>query len=235
VSRATCGFVRPRTLDEAFQAREAHPDWTVVAGGTDLMVGVIHRPAPAGVIDVFNLPGLRGISETGEQGIRIGAGTTYADLLRSEVVRDRLPLLHECAREVGAVQIQERGTLGGNVATSSPVGDTLPALLALNAVVELGSSQGTRHVPYAEYCTGYRQTQLLPHELIVALVFPAPPAGLVQFWRKVGTRKAQSISKVMVAASALVTDGALSRVRLAMGAVAATPIRLTKTEALLEG
>mgnify|MGYP001618458588 CR=1 FL=1 len=198
------------------------------------MVGAIHRPAPPGVIDVFDLADLRGIA-AGPDGVRIGAATTYADLLASDLVRRELPILHRAAREIGAAQIQERGTLGGNVATSSPVGDTLPVLLALDATVELASTRGPRRVPYAGFTTGYRRTALGPDELVAAILLPRRSPGQVDFWRKVGTRRAQAISKVVVAASAVLEGGRLRNVRLAMGAVADRPIRLARSEALLEG
>jgi CO/xanthine dehydrogenase FAD-binding subunit len=227
-------YVRPASLEEAYTARAEHPDWLVLAGGTDVMVGALHRPPPAGVIDVFGLDGLGGI-EAREDWIRIGAGTTYAELIAHDVVRQELPALQLCCREIGALQIQARGTVGGNMGTSSPVGDTLPMWLALDAEVELGSSQGLRRVPYHTFCTGYRQTVMRPDELIVAIEVPRPGEGLHQFWRKVGTRRAQAISKVMVAAAARLADGAISHVRLAMGAVADRPVRLVETEALLLG
>lgn len=232
-------YVKPADLAEACAARASHPDYLLLAGGTDYMVGVLHKHAPAGVIDLFDLSGLRGI-ERRDDAWRIGAATTYADLLRHEELCAELPLLAQCAREIGAVQIQERGTLGGNMGTSSPVGDTLPCLLALDAQVELASQEGVRRVPYDGFCTGYRQTAARPDELIAAIELPRPAPG-VQFWRKVGTRKAQAISKVMVAASAraLSVDpralGPLRDVRLAMGAVADRPLRLKAVEALLEG
>lgn len=228
-------YARPASLDEACRIRAERPEWTVLAGGTDLMVGVHHRPPPPGVLDLFGLAELRGVALV-DGAIRIGAATTYADLLRSELVRAELPSLWECAREVGAVQIQERGTIGGNVGTSSPVGDTLPVLLALDAELELASTGGVRRVPYDGFVTGYRRTDLRPDELIAAVVVPRPPAGTVHFWRKVGTRRAQAISKVMVAGAGRVgADGAVEHARLAMGAVADRPVRLPACEAMLTG
>lgn len=226
-------YVRPASLDEAYGARAAHPDWLVLAGGTDVMVGALHRPDPVGVIDVFDLDGLRGI-DVRDDWIRIGAASTYADLIAHDTIRAELPALHLCCREIGAVQIQARGTVGGNMGTSSPVGDTLPMWLALDAEVELGSTQGLRRVPYHTFCTGYRQTVMRPDELIVAVEVPRPER-LLQFWRKVGTRRAQAISKVMVAGAARVDGGKLRHVRLAMGAVADRPLRLVETEALMLG
>lgn len=228
--------VRPRTLAEALAARATHPDWLVVAGGTDLMVGALHRAPPPGVIDVFGIRELQGIHRL-ELKVRIGAGTTYAQLLENTLVSRVFPSLHQACAEVGALQIQARGTLGGNMATSSPVGDTLPCLLALDAqVVLVSATNGERRVPYHAFCTGYRKVDLREDELIVAVELPEPIPGTVQVWRKVGTRKAQAISKVMLAATGYVdAAGRISRARVALGAVADRPIRLRAVEALLLG
>lgn len=228
-------YLRPASLGEALAARAAHPDFTVLAGGTDLLVVARHRPAPPGVLDLFGLPDLAGIERAEDGAIRIGAGTTYAALLASELVARELPALGACAREVGALQIQARGTVGGNLATSSPVGDTLPVWLALDARVELSSVDGVRALDYADFLTGYRTTALGPRELIAAVVIPPRPPGLVQAWRKVGTRRAQSISKVMLAAAATVERGAIAHLRLALGAVADRPIRARAAEAAALG
>lgn len=228
-------WLRPASIPEALTARAAHPDWVVLAGGTDLMVGAAARPEPPGVLDLFGLPGLSGV-ERMEGWLRIGPGTTYAALLADPLVAAELPLLREAAREVGAFQIQARGTIGGNVVTSSPVGDTLPCLLALDAVVELASLRGHRHLPYEAFLTGYRKTALEPDEIVFSLYVPAPAPGTVQAWRKVGTRRAQSISKVMMAAVArLDPDGRIAHVRVAFGAVADRPIRARKVEEVLFG
>lgn len=228
--------VRPRTLAEALAARATHPDWLVVAGGTDLMVGALHRAPPSGVIDVFGIRELQGIHRL-ELKVRIGAGTTYAQLLENTLVSRVFPSLHQACAEVGALQIQARGTLGGNMATSSPVGDTLPCLLALDAqVVLVSATNGERRVPYHAFCTGYRKVDLREDELIVAVEVPEPIPGTVQVWRKVGTRKAQAISKVMLAATGYVdAAGRISRARVALGAVADRPLRLRAVEALLLG
>ena len=225
-------YLRPQTLAEALQARADAPDHALVAGGTDLMVGALERPEPPGLIDLFGLAELKGIREA-EGKIWIGSGTTYAELLASELILEALPALHACARQVGALQIQQRGTIGGNVATSSPVGDTLPVLLAYDARVQLSSVRGARWVPYHGFCTGYRKIDLAPDELITAFEFPRPGPDHVAFWRKVGTRKAQAISKVMVAAACVLEGGTIRAPRLAMGAVAERPLRLESVEALM--
>ena len=228
-------YLRPSSLDEALAARRDHASYVVLAGGTDLLVSVNRRPPPPGIIDLFGLGALCGIAMEANGGVSIGAATTYAEILRSSIVRTQLPCLAEAAREVGALQIQARGTLGGNMATSSPVGDTLPVLLALDATVELASARGQRSVPYTEFITGYRQTALAADELIVRISFPPVPSGARQFWRKMGTRRAQSISKVMVAGCARVRDGVIEHVRIALGAVADRPVRALAAEAAVLG
>lgn len=228
-------YLRPPTLAAALAAYGDHPSFTVIAGCTDFMVGAGDRPAPAGLIDIFGLSDLVGIT-VGDGTIRIGAATPYAAIRAHEAVLRSLPCLHQCVTDIGAGQIQERGTIGGNVATSSPVGDTLPVLLALNASIHVASCHGERSIPYDDFCTGYRQTACARDELIVDIEIPIPRAGTRQYWRKVGTRQAQSISKVSVAATArLGTDGTIEACRLAMGAVAALPIRLPAVEAALLG
>lgn len=226
-------YVRPASLDEALAARAAHPDWIVLAGGTDLMVGAQHRPEPPGIIDLFGLAPLVGVRDDAGA-VAIGAATTYADILASDTARRKLPALVAAAREIGALQIQARGTLGGNVGTSSPVGDTLPVLLALDAEVVTASARGRRTTPYEQFCTGYRATALQPDELIVELRFPAVRAR--QFWRKVGTRRAQSISKIALAAAARVdASGIVEHIRIALGAVKERPIRAHAVERALLG
>ena len=228
-------YLRPGSLEEALRARRAHADYLVLAGGTDLLVSAAHKPEPPGIIDLFGLPALVGVAAEPDGAVAIGAATTYAQLLRSEIVKLELPALWAAAREVGALQIQARGTLGGNLATSSPVGDTLPVLLALDAVIELASEAGTRRVPYTDFITGYRVTALGPDELIVAVRIPPRPAGSRQYWRKMGTRRAQSISKVMLAACAQVDGGAIRHIRLGLGAVADRPVRARAAEAAVLG
>lgn len=227
-------YARPRDLAEAVATRAAHPDWIVLAGGTDLMVNANHRPAPAGILDLWRLPELRGVCEAGDA-VVIGAGTTWYEIAQHPAIRARWAPLAQAAREIGALQIQARGTLGGNVGTSSPVGDSLPVLLALDAELELASVRGRRRVPYREFCTGYRKTRLAGDELIVSATLPAPSAGTRTAWRKVGTRRAQSISKVMGAAAIELDGGVVRSARVALGAVADRPIRIPAIEAAVIG
>ncbi|MDQ3337064.1 MAG: xanthine dehydrogenase family protein subunit M [Myxococcota bacterium] len=227
-------YLRPRDLDEATTARAAHPEWMVLAGGTDLMVNANHRPIPGGILDLWRLPELCFV-HVADDTITIGAGTTWTEVERHPAIRDRLAPLALSAREIGALQIQARGTLGGNIGTSSPVGDSLPALLALDAQIEVASPRGRRRVAYSEWCTGYRTTKLAPDELIVAAHLPIPDAKTRTTWRKVGTRRAQSISKVMGAAAILLDGDTIISARVALGAVANRPLRITAVEDAVKG
>jgi CO/xanthine dehydrogenase FAD-binding subunit len=227
-------YLRPRSLDEATVARAAYPDWMVLAGGTDLMVNANHRPTPPGILDLWRLGELGFVRVEGDA-IVIGAGTTWHEVERHPAIRDKLLPLALAAREIGALQIQARGTLGGNVGTSSPVGDSLPVLLALDAAIEVASVRGRRTIPYHTYCTGYRTTALAPDELIVAAHIPLPSTATRTTWRKVGTRRAQSISKVMGAAAITLDGGTVVSARVALGAVADRPIRITAVENAVAG
>lgn len=227
-------YVGAAALADALQARAEHPSWLVLAGGTDVMVPGSGLTDAPGVLDVFGVGELHGIHVTGDT-VRISACTTYAELLASDVVHDTLPLLAAAARDVGAEQIRQRGTVGGNVITCSPVGDLLPGLLALDASVVLASASATRLVPYDQFVRGYRLVDLAPDELLVALEIPRPEPGTVQHWRKVGTRAAQAIAKVAIAAVARVELGRVVHCRLAFGAVADHPLRLRAVEAIVEG
>ena len=201
---------------------------TPLAGATDLYVAVNFGTLTATrFLDLWNLDPLRRI--TLRDGIlHIGALATYTALIRSRLVRTRLPMLVSAAREVGGLQIQNRGTLGGNVANGSPAGDTLPVLAAVEAVVVLRSVDGERKIPFLEFYTGYRKSTRRADELIVG--FEIPPVEGRQWFRKVGTRAAQAISKVVMAA----VRG--SSTRIALGSVAPTVIRLRGVEqALADG
>jgi CO/xanthine dehydrogenase FAD-binding subunit len=227
-------YLRPRDLDEALEARAAHPDWMVLAGGTDLMVNAGRGAPPAGMIDLWRLAPVCFVREA-DGAIAIGAGTTWLEVERHPAVRAHAAPLAAAAREIGALQIQARATLGGNVATSSPVGDSLPVLLALDAELEVASVRCRRRVPYRDWCTGYRTTDLAADELIVAAHLPIPGPTTRTAWRKVGTRRAQSISKVMGAAAITLDGDVVASARIALGAVADRPIRVAAAEAAVQG
>ncbi len=227
-------YVRPKSVKEALEVRAANPSWMVLAGGTDLMVNANHKADPAGILDLWRLEELCFIRADRDK-VSIGAGATWWEIENHAVIGNRLSPLAAAAREIGALQIQARGTLGGNVGTSSPVGDSLPALLALDAEIEVASVRGRRRIPYSEYCTGYRTTQLAADELIVAAHLPLPESTTSLVWRKVGTRRAQSISKVMGAAAITVDGGTVVSARVAFGAIADRPIRVTAIEEAVKG
>lgn len=218
---STAPVQRPRTLAEALQMRADHPDATVLAGGTDVFVymeaGVL---APGRVLDLWGCTGLRGISVDGGV-LRIGAMTTYTDLVEHGLVPQ---VVKDAALTVGAVQIQNRGTVGGNICNGSPAGDTLPVWLVLDAEFELASVRRHRRVPACDYWLAYKKSQLQADELLIAVHLP-DVQGAAHF-RKVGTRMAQSISKVVFAARR--ADG---EARIAFGAVGPVPLRVRPAEA----
>ena len=226
----------PRTLDEAF-AILAAAFHRPIAGGTDVMVqitGELGEP-PERMLDLWRLEELRGITlEAG--GVTLGALTTYTEIRRSAICREHIPALVEAAATIGASQIQNRGTLGGNIANASPAGDTLPVLLATDAAIVIGGPRGERTIPSAEFWTGYRATELAPDELVLRVRIPLAGGREVRF-RKVGTRRAQAISKVVMAVAWREHGRAAgwSDVRVALGSVADRPIRARAAEAALEG
>jgi CO/xanthine dehydrogenase FAD-binding subunit len=230
-------LVVPRTLGDALALLRDKPGvWRPFAGGTDLMVlleagRLEHRK----FFSIAHLKELRGVEESGGH-VTIGALTTYTDVRRSALLAREFPMLVEAARETGGVAIQNRGTVGGNIANASPAADTPPALLAYGAEVELVSASGARRVDYAEFHTGYRRTLMREDELIARVRMKRPREDACHFYRKVGTRRAQAISKVCFAALAEVgEEGALDDVRIALGSVAPTVVRCRETEALLRG
>lgn len=234
-TRSAFTWARPRTLTDALTALAQDPAAIPFAGGTDLMVSLAFGTLPAGrVVDLSVLDQLRGITVTPAETL-VGALTTYTEIADHPALEERHPLLVAAARVSGAWAIRNRGTLGGNIANASPAADSPPALLAYGARVELASVRGTRWVAYEDFHTGYRQTLRTRDELITRIAIPAPPAGAVHFYRKVGTRKAQAISKVCFAAVASRAGDALGDVRIALGSVAPTVVAATQTAAHLSG
>ncbi|HKV99335.1 MAG TPA: xanthine dehydrogenase family protein subunit M [Vicinamibacterales bacterium] len=174
--------------------------WRPLAGGTDLMVLLEAGKLPEGrYVGLWKLTELRGIHEIGGA-FAIGALTTYTDVIQDARLAKAFPLLGRAAAETGGVATQNRGTLGGNIANASPAADTPPALLVYDAELELQSVRGTRRVPYDRFHRGYKEMDLGPDELITRIHLPRPRAGGRHYYRKVGTRRAQAISKVCLAA-----------------------------------
>jgi CO/xanthine dehydrogenase FAD-binding subunit len=218
-------LLQPRSLDEALRLLRDEGPLVPLAGGTDLYVGFHFGSVPQRrFLDLQGLQGLRGIRFRGDS-LVIGALTSYAEVIRSPLVRRRLPILAEAARRVGSPQIQNRGTMGGNIANASPAGDTLPVLAVAEAAVVLRSAAAERRVPFGAFYSGYRQTAMRPDELIVSVEVPRVEGR--QWFRKVGTRAAQAISKVVMAAVRA------PHPRIALGSVAPTVVRVPRTEAVL--
>ena len=215
----------PRTVREALRLLREDGPLTPLAGCTDVYVNFqFGTERGRRFLDLSRLTPLRRIGER-DGLLAIGALATYSDLVRSRLVRRRLPMLAAAAREVGGPQVRNRGTIGGNIANGSPAGDTLPVLAAAEATLVLASAGGERRVPLTAFYTGYRASVLRPDELIVAIEV-APVEGR-QWFRKVGTRAAQAISKVVMAAVRAPSP------RVALGSVAPTVVRLPRTERAL--
>ncbi|HEU4998456.1 MAG TPA: FAD binding domain-containing protein [Lapillicoccus sp.] len=225
-------FVRPTTLSEAARLLGEHPDAVLVAGSTDWGVEVNIRGIRAPyAIAVDRLPELRGF-EVGEDWVELGAALTLTEVERR--LDGRIPLLDHVFPQFASRLIRNGATIGGNLGTGSPIGDTPPALLALEAVVVLASAEGRREVPLSEYFTGYRQSVREPGELIQSVRIPLPLAEITAF-HKLAKRRFDDISSVAVGYAIDVVDGEVVKARIGLGGIAATPIRALDTEAALEG
>jgi CO/xanthine dehydrogenase FAD-binding subunit len=229
-------LVSPKSLGDALSVLAGEPGvWQPFAGGTDLMVLLESGKLPhKNYLNIWNLAELRGI-EVSEHQVTLGALTTYTDVQSNSILRQEFPMLCQAASETGGLAIQNRGTLGGNIANASPAADSPPALLAYNAELELLSVRGSRWVPYQSFHTGYKQMIMQPDELLARIRLPRLWPDLKHYYRKVGTRKAQAISKVCFAATARVSAGTIDHVRIALGSVAPVPLRCLKTEDVLRG
>jgi CO/xanthine dehydrogenase FAD-binding subunit len=225
--------VSAQSLDEACAALADADDRTrVLAGGTDLLVELQNgRSAPLRMIDIAGVDALRGVHREAD-GVRIGALTSCTELASSPTIAAHAPMLRQVALDFAAPQIRNRATLGGNLGTASPAGDFAPALLAMGASVRLRSRRGARDVPMSAFFTAYRRHAGARDELIESVFVPTPP-GCRTAWRKVGTRGAQSIAKVALAASAQVQDGVVVAISVAAGAVADRTLRLASAQALV--
>jgi CO/xanthine dehydrogenase FAD-binding subunit len=223
-----------KSTDDALARLE--DGWLPLAGGTDIMVVLAAgQLKPARYVSIWGLP-LRAI-EVREREIAIGGLATYTDISEHPVLAKELPMLGTAARVSGAAAIQNRGTIGGNIANASPAADTPPALFAYGAEIELVGPAGRRRVPYAAFHTGYKTTVREPSELIAAVIVPRPSPGRapIQLYRKVGTRKAQAIAKVGLAVTLEIDGDTVARCALGMTSVAPVPLACPKTAAALVG
>jgi len=236
-------LVTPASLSEALDDLATHPGARPFAGGTDLMVLLEAGHLPAGrYVDLQHCHELLGI-EYGAEGVAIGAMTSYTEIRNSPELATDYPLLGMAAAETGGVATQNRGTIGGNIANASPAADTPPALIVYDASLELISARGARRVHYDQFHQGYKKMDLQPGELIARVHMPPRPivrqkpdaVSWRDYYRKVGTRRAQAISKVCFAGSLQMDAGVVKEVRIALGSVAPTVIRARRTEEALRG
>ena len=227
----------PRDLAAALERMAAEPDvWRAFAGGTDLMVLLEAGKLPhKKFLNIWNLAEMRGIVVSTEH-VTLGALTTYAEVQQNEILAREFPLLCRAAAETGSVATQNRGTLGGNIANASPAADSPPALIVYGAEIEIVSAGGARWVPYSSFHTGYKKMNLRVGELIRSIRLVRPRgAAWKQYFRKVGTRRAQAISKICFAAAGRVEAGRIAEVRIALGSVAPTVLRAVRAEEILRG
>jgi CO/xanthine dehydrogenase FAD-binding subunit len=226
-------YLRPSEIGEAVAALAARP-LTILAGGTDFYPARVGKPLSEDILDITALAALRGISED-DRSYRIGAALRWSELAAAD-----LPPWFACltlaAREIGGVQIQNAGTLAGNICNASPAADGVPGLLVLDAAIEVASCKGTRRLPLADFILGNRRTALRRDELVTAIVVPKPRAAARSTFRKLGARKYLVISIVMVAALVeTAPDGTITDARIAVGACSAVAQRLAPLEQALRG
>lgn len=229
-------LIAPGTLNGVLELMAAEPGaWTPIAGGTELMVAFsAGRLSAPRLVSLWGIRDLRFI-DLKPGSIAIGAGTTFLDMRRDAIFSTELPLMARAAGSIGSIANQGRATLGGNLVNGSPAADSSPALLVYDAEVELISVRGTRRLPYAEFHTGYKSNAMGADELLYAVHLPRRFARHRQYLRKVGTRRAMAISKVALAATALVELGTVSEIRIAAASLGPFPMRLRQTETALLG
>jgi carbon-monoxide dehydrogenase medium subunit len=235
----TFEYFAPSTLDEAITLLKEHSGARPLAGGTDLVVqmkeGATKFEYPAGIINLRGISELRGFEFSDSQGLRIGAGSTMSDIVESTAVRDRYPALADGAGVVGSLQTMNMATIGGNLCNAAPSADTAPALLVYEARAVIVGPSGRREVPITEFFLGPGRTVLAPDELLAELRLPVPASGTGVAYQRHTPRKQMDIAVVGVAALLTVAGGTISDARIALGAVAPTPVRAPGAEASLKG
>ncbi len=233
-SESPC-YLRPDNLDGALDVLvDTNKGWKVVAGGTDLYVQNENNIHDLNLLDVNGIEDLKGITRTDTE-VQIGSGTTFSELINSTLIAEQYPSLVEAARQIGGAQIQNMGTIGGNVANGSPAADIVPPLMTLGAVVELVSKKGTETVSIDEFYNGLNSTVLTPDQLIKQIILPSSPktGKRIAFFDKLGVRKALTITKASVALYGELVNNRLTSVKIAMGSVAENVITAPKTAAIL--
>ena len=225
----------PSTLAELWPLLDAsNTQIHVMAGGTDHLIKRRSARIAGDICCLERIPQLRGVALI-DAALRIGAATTLTELLESEAVAAHLPLLQSAIRQLGSPLVRNQATLGGNIGTASPAGDTLPALYVLGATIELASRVSSRSVTVEVFITGPGQTVLEPGEIITAVRIPLPQPEAVQHFEKVGRRRALAISVASLAACLSMNDGRIQKIRLALGSVGPTVLRCREAEEWLTG
>ena len=228
-------LITPTTLTDALDWLGTGEGWRPIAGGTDLMVLFnAGRLSFQKLMSIRSLEALRRIEVTPDT-LSIGAAVSYTQIRNHTVLQQEFPILCRAASWTGGIANQNRGTIGGNIANASPAADSSPVLLVYDAVLHLASKRGDRRVSYETFHTGYKTCNLAPDYLIVAVELPRTAAKRTHYVRKVGPRQAQAISKVSLAATAQCDGGVIRHARIALGSVGPTPLRCTRTEAVLTG
>ncbi len=223
-------LTQPTTLTEALNTLAQNPTLTPIAGGTELMVALSAGRLPQkNLLSINHIEELRFIT-TSPTEITIGSGATFTDIRRSATIAADFPLLTQAASWTGSIANQNRGTLGGNIVNASPAADSPPALLAYDATLTLISSSGSRTMPYRDFHLGYKKTALRPGELLHSIHLQRRFTAYRSYTRKVGTRNAQAISKVAIAALALLKDNIITDIRIGAASLRETPTRCPAAE-----
>ncbi len=230
-------YFEPKSISEALSVLAQHgAEAKVIAGGTDVMVDIKFKEEPGSLVNIKKLPGLSGITENGA-GLRIGALTTIRDLETNALVREKLPVLWESSHQFASLQVRNTATIGGNICRASPSGETLAPLLVLEAKAKLIFADGEKTEPFTSFFQGPGKSSAGAKGLLTEIEIPYPPAGSKSVYLKHAVRGAMDIA--MVGVAVLITPDAgkneIQDVRIGLGAVAPTPIRALKTEALLRG
>ena len=230
-------YFEPKTVSEALSVLAKHgAEAKVIAGGTDVMVDIKFKEEPGGLVNIKKIPGLSGITENGA-GLRIGALTTIREIETSALVREKLPVLWEAAHQFASLQVRDTATIGGNICRASPSGETLAPLLVLEAAGKCAFSDGEKTLPFTSFFQGPGKSSAGANGLLTEIDIPYPAAGSKGVYLKHAVRGAMDIA--MVGVAVMLTPDAgnnnVQDVRIGLGAVAPTPIRAPKTEALLRG